>query len=244
MKSFSFGLLSLAVAGAMAQDPFTIFSQTGRLPDGCIDGYSAGTDTVVFTVPYTYTQVLSIIGSYKNLTWSGNPDDTVTLNGIDNTVGTARNYESAGANVTETITVYDKPVNGPYEEIHTLAPLTIPAANVSFYGDYDGATATPTCNGAATAFNFTIDFCATNATLAAGLLHMIHLTDAQTVGIFLGGRNFSSCAAISSSNTTSSNVTTTMGSPMATFTGGATALLVKAFVAGIGALVVVCLIGL
>ena len=38
--------------------------------------------------------------------------------------------------------------------------------------------------------SFTINFCATNATLAAGLIHMIHMTDAQTVGVFLGGQNF------------------------------------------------------
>jgi hypothetical protein len=62
-----------------------------------------------------------------------------------------------------------------------LALLTIPSANVSFYGDYDGTTVTPVCNGAASTFNFTINFCASNATLAGAILHMLHLTDAQTV---------------------------------------------------------------
>ena len=61
-------LLSLAIVNAAAQNPFTIFNQTGRLPDGCVDGYSPGTDTVLLTIPYTYNQVLSIIGSFKNLT--------------------------------------------------------------------------------------------------------------------------------------------------------------------------------
>lgn len=50
--------------------------------NGCQPGYEFGTDTVLFTTPYTYAQVMSIIGSYKNLTWSGNPDDTVTLDGV------------------------------------------------------------------------------------------------------------------------------------------------------------------
>lgn len=138
MKLDSILSFSLAIIQAAAQgdssSPFAIFNQTGRLPDGCVDGYQAGTDTVLLTVPYTYQQVLSIIGSYQNLTWSGSPFDTVTLNGTDNTVGTARTYDIAGAHVIETITVYEKPASGPYEEIHTLAPLTIPAANVSFYG--------------------------------------------------------------------------------------------------------------
>lgn len=62
---------------------------------------------------------MSIIGSYKNLTWSGNPDDTVTLNGTDNTVGTARTYDLAGAHVIETILEYSKPAApGPYNEVH------------------------------------------------------------------------------------------------------------------------------
>lgn len=242
MKTASLLSLSLITIGVVAQDasPFAIFNQTGRLPDGCIDGYSAGTDTVLYTVPYTYSQVLSIIGSYKNLTWSGNPDDTVTLNGTDNTVGTARTYDTAGAHVVETIIVYNKPEAGPYEEIHTLAPLTIPMANISFYGDYDGTTATPTCNGSATAFNFTINFCATNATLAAGILHMLHLTDAETVGVYLGNQNFTSCAAINStstSNTTLSNTTAPMGSPTTiAFAGSASILSASVLIASVGTL--------
>ena len=131
--SFSLAIIQAAAQGG-SSSPSAIFNQTGRLPDGCVDGYQAGTDTVLFTVPYTYQQVLSIIGSYQNITWSGSPPDTVTLNGTDNTIGTARTYDIAGAHVIETITVYEKPAAGPYEEIHTLAPLTIPAANVSFYG--------------------------------------------------------------------------------------------------------------
>ncbi|KAL9076363.1 MAG: hypothetical protein Q9161_001079 [Pseudevernia consocians] len=236
MKTLSIVSLSLAVLGTAAQDssPFSIFNQTGRLPDGCVDGYSAGSDTALYTVPYTYSKVLSIIGSYKNLTWSGNPDNTVTLNGTDNKVGTARTYEASGARVVETITVYDKPAVGPYEEIHTLAPLSIPTYNVSFYADYDGTTATPICNGAATAFNLTINFCATNVTTATAILHMLHMMDAQGVGVLLGNQTFTSCAAINSTSTsnttsdsTSSNTTTGMGSGStpAAFTGGAGRLL-------------------
>jgi hypothetical protein len=195
---FSTLLPVLAAAGIAAQN-------NASSANGCNDGFYPGTDTVIFTVPYTYTQVMSIIGDYQNLTWSGSPAGSVTLNGTDNTVGTARTYDIAGAHVVETITTYIKPPNGPYEEIHELALLTIPSANVSFYGDYDGTTVTPICNGAASTFNFTINFCASNATLAGTVLHMIHLTDAQTVGVFLGGQNFSSCAALSNSTATSTS---------------------------------------
>ena len=73
-------------------------------PNGYNYGFDLGTDTVIFTVPYTYEQVMSIIGDYQNLTWSGSPAGSVTLNGTDNTVGTARTYNIAGAHVVETIT--------------------------------------------------------------------------------------------------------------------------------------------
>lgn len=244
MKTLSVLSLSLAVLGTAAQDssPFSIFNQTGRLPDGCVDGYSSGSDTVLYTIPYTYPEVLSIIGSYKNLTWSGNPDDTVTLNGTNNKVGTARFYEASGARIVETLTVYDKPADGPYKEVHTLAPFSIPTYHVSIYADYESTIATPICNGAATAFNYTIDFCATNVSTATAILHMLHVTDAQTVGVFLGNQNFTSCAAINSTSTsnttsirTSSNTTTAMGpgSTPAAFTGGAGTLSANLLFAGI-----------
>ena len=195
-------LCALLTAAATAQS-------NASTANGCDDGFFPGSDTVIFTTPYTYQQVLSIIGDYKNITWSGSPYDTVTLNGTDNTVGTSRTYDLDGAHVVETITTYSKPLNGPYEEIHSLALITVPSANVSLYADYDGTTATPVCNGLATTFNFTANFCATNASVAAALLHTLHLTDAQTVGVFLGGQNFSSCAAL----TTGTNSTATITSP-------------------------------
>lgn len=34
---------------------------------------------------------------------------------------------------------------------------------------------------------------------------MLHLTDAQTIGVFLGGQNFSSCAALLNSTVTSTS---------------------------------------
>jgi hypothetical protein len=104
------------------------------------------------------------------------------------------------------IKTYSRPPNGPYEEIHAVDHLTVEAANVSFYSDYDGTTATPICNGAATTFNFTINFCGTNATVAAAVLHMLHLTGRRIVGAFLGGKYFSSRAA--PSNPTASSTST------------------------------------
>ena len=97
-------------------------------------------------------------------------------------------------------------------------------------GDYDGTTVTPVCNGAASAFNLTINFCATNATVAAAVLHMIHLTDVETVGVFLGGQNFTTCAAINSTGTA------TTGAPVAMFTGGVGVISASAIISSMGAL--------
>ncbi|KUJ08292.1 uncharacterized protein LY89DRAFT_339816 [Mollisia scopiformis] len=201
--------IALIAAGVAAQN-------NASTANGCNDGFYPGTDTVIFTVPYTYAQVMSIIGDYKNITWSGSPYDTVTLNGTDNTVGTARTYDIDGAHVVETITTYSKSPNGPYDEIHVLSLITIPEANVSIYADYDGTTVTPICSGAASTFNFTINFCATNASLAGSILHTLHLTDAQTVGVFLGGQNFSSCGTIANATATSTSSPTSTPSMITT----------------------------
>ena len=160
----------------------------------------------------------------------------VTLNGTDNQLGTARTYDTAGAHVVETIMVYEKPAAGPYNEVHTLAPLSIPKVNLSFYGDYDGTVVTPICGGSASQFNFTINFCATNATAAASILHMLHLADATTVGVFLGNQNFTSCAALNS--TSSGNTNTTVGSaPMpSAFTGDSNVPRASFALLGFGAL--------
>lgn len=203
--------------------PITL-AQNVTVPTTCTGNFSAGSDEVLFTVPYTYTQVLSIIGNYSNLTWSGSPANSVTLNGTDNTVGTARTYDLQGAHVVETILEYSKPpAPGPYVEVHNTAQLTF--AGVEVYIPFDGTVVTSVCDGRASMFNFTANFCATNATLAGGLLHQLHLGDAETVGKFLGGQNFTDCAALGASNGTGpANATSTapsgsMSSP-ATFTGG------------------------
>jgi hypothetical protein len=209
MKSSLFLNAVLGVSGALAQMT-------------CPQGLLPGRDEVIFTIPYTYTQAMSIIGSYQNLTWSGSPEGSVSLDGPDNTVGTTRTYDIAGAHVVEKITVYQKPAAGPYVEIHTLALLSIPSVNVSFSAPYDGTTVTSICDGKASTFNFTALFCASNVTVAQATLHQIHLTDAQTVGVFLGGKNFTSCAALASSSgssTATMAATKTASATPASFTG-------------------------
>lgn len=129
-------LLHLLTASAQNTSTITIPATNGSIPtggsNGCAAGYYPSTDTVLFTVPYTYTQILSIIGSYTNLTWSGSPSNSVTSNSTSWVPGIARFYTIAGAYVIETITKYSKPANGPYIEIHTLAPLAICSGECEF----------------------------------------------------------------------------------------------------------------
>lgn len=210
----------VGAAGIAAQGNST---GNATLANGCNPGFYPGNDTYIYSTPYTYAQVMSIIGDYQNLTWSGSPAGSVTLNGTDNTVGTARTYDIAGAHIVETIEVYSKPPNGPYVEIHAVDLLTIPAANVSVYSNYDGTTVTPICDGAASTLNFTVNFCATNAPVAAAVLHTLRVSNVQTLGQLLGGQNFTSCSAVASASSTVSVRASTSSSPAQVTASGATA---------------------
>ncbi|CZT24838.1 uncharacterized protein RCC_10566 [Ramularia collo-cygni] len=205
MKSF----ISLAVFLTVS------LAQHVTVPTTCTGKFSAGSDEVLFTVPYTYTEVLSIIGNYSNLTWSGSPENSVSLNGSDNKVGTARTYDLAGAHLIETILQYSKPpAPGPYVEVHNTA--TISVTGVDVYIPFDGTVVTSMCDGQASMFNLTTHFCATNVTMAAGLLHQLHLGDVQTVGKFLGGKDFTGC---SNGSDSAPSETTSSSAPKSTSSG-------------------------
>ncbi|KAL8695297.1 MAG: hypothetical protein Q9218_000196 [Villophora microphyllina] len=213
-------LLLSSVYAQTGPEAFAIFNSTGRLPDGCINGYTAGHDEYLYTVPYTYDEVLTIIGSFANITWNG--INSTTLNGTDNTVGTARFYTSYGIPLVEIIKAYQKPSNGPYFEDHTLAPAYNPTANLSIYAAVDSFTVTPTCPGStASALNFTIDFCSTNVSAAQAILHDSHVFDAATLQEFLGNETFTGCSIVNGTTTTSVSPDGT-GYPIGTSTGTAT----------------------
>ena len=136
---------------------------------------------------------------------------------------------------------YSKPpAPGPYDEVHNTALLN--AGAFSFYIPYDGTTVTEYCNGKASQFNFTAHYCSTNATAAGGLLHMVHLGDAVTVGKFLGGKNFTNCAALGEAGATApptSSMTATMASSSASSaassSSSALGVMPTVYAAGLGA---------
>ena len=213
-------VLFAAASGVLAQN-------NASTPNGCNAGFYPGADTVLYNVAYTFPQVLSIIGDFKNITWNGIPYNSVTLNGTDNTVGTARTYEADGALVTETLTVFEKQASA-FVEVTAFSTTTI--ANITFYSDFNSIVVTPICGGAASTFNFTVDLCADNSVMAAAFFHMVHLSDAVDVGQLLGGRNFTSCAALGANSSTTAAASP--GATGATFTGGASVRGLSALLAG------------
>lgn len=218
-------------------------TQNVTVPSYCTPGFQYGVDEAIVTVPYTYNQVMSIIGSYKNLTWSGNPDNTVTLNGTNNAVGTARTYDTAGAHVIETILEYSKPPSpGPYNEVHNTALLNIPALNnLSLYIIYDGTVVTSVCGGLASQLNFTAKYCGTNGTQTGALLHSIHTADGLGAAKLLGGANFTSCAALGAN---ASATSTGSGSPTVSPYHGAGSKVMGSMWSAVGAVAVVGLAAL
>ncbi|GIZ43031.1 hypothetical protein CKM354_000627500 [Cercospora kikuchii] len=222
-----------ALGQYLAPAGFTIPATNGSLPspadsnNPCASGFFPGRDETIVTIPYTYSQVISIIGNFTNLTWAGSPPDSVSTNASASTLsgnnwqpGDARFYELQGATVIESILTYSKPdTDGPYIEVHTLAPLgiTLPGGvNISSYADFDGQVWEATCDGRAVQANFTTVFCATDATVAGAAFKAIHGESVLEVGKMLGGENFTSCDALNaggeSSTTTSSPEVSTGGS--------------------------------
>ncbi|KAL8704886.1 MAG: hypothetical protein Q9201_001954 [Fulgogasparrea decipioides] len=212
-------LLAVSINGQVGSNAFAIYNSTKRLPDGCIEGFAAGHDEVFYNVPYTYQQVLSVIGSFANITWNG--INSTTLNGTDNTVGTARFYSFSGIPLIETIKTYQKPANGPYFEDHTLAPAYNPFANLTIYAPFDSQNFTPICGGTATSLNFTVDFCSTNVTGAGQILHDSHVFDAVTLQEFLGNETWTGCTNTNGSTSTAPVIPSGTGVVGPTGTGGA-----------------------
>lgn len=171
----------------------------------CSPGFFPGTDTVLYTTPYRYSSVLSVIGNFGNLDYAFVPPQNLYLNGSGNTVGTARFYTSPAlpsAQVIETLTVYSAPSTGPFVEVVAIDPFTVTSQspttnneiNVTMYSNYKAVIATPIClGGQATLLNYTIQFCATDPDLAAQISHQGHLSMAEGANSLLGNRSYWSC---------------------------------------------------
>ncbi|USW58459.1 hypothetical protein Slin15195_G117780 [Septoria linicola] len=210
--------------------PLTL-AQNVTVPSTCEGNFTAGTNEVLYTLPYSYDQVLSIIGNYSNLTWAGVPE-LAKLNGTDNEVGTARTWSLMGLTAIETIlSISIPPSPGPYYEVHNTALGTIPdptdpSTNISFYIPQDYTTVTSLCSGKASQLNYTAEFCATNVPVANGLLGQIHESWGPMIGQLLGGMNYTSCEDLGSDEVGPVNATSPVegaaGNGTASTAGGET----------------------
>ncbi|CAK4033093.1 Hypothetical predicted protein [Lecanosticta acicola] len=222
-----FSALSAALLVAVqAQNIYTFNDNTITVPSVCEAGFDYGFDQVLLTIPYSYSEVISVVGNYGNITWTGT--NATSLNGTDNVVGTARTYNFGGAVVTETIDEYSKPPAGPYVEVHTTSLSEYPSYNLSVYIPTDSSVFSSVCNGKATLLNMTTVFCANNVTTAGTILHTAHSEQLASIGKLLGGQNYTGCGSTSPSNGTSSggfaSPTPSSTAPIEPFTGGARGL--------------------
>lgn len=88
----------------------------------------------------------------------------------------------------------------PFVEVNAVGPFNL--GTTTIYSDFNPIGATPVGGGAACMLNITVDFCAMDTAKAADFFHMVHLTDVVNVELFLGGRNFTACAALGTSLST------------------------------------------
>ncbi|KAL1643333.1 hypothetical protein SLS58_005004 [Diplodia intermedia] len=153
---------------------------------------------------------------------------SAVLNGTDNEPGTARSYTLAdGATLVETLLDYSSSPasssgSAQLVEIHSIAhlyqPLDRGATNVSltsesvqyappngtfgFYAARDGMRVAGACGGgqagAATTFDFSAEFCATDAAAAARWFRSRNLNAMATLGRMLGtgAENVTDCASL------------------------------------------------
>ena len=183
-----------------------------HVPDDCTDGFTSGTDIALLTIPYPPSDVISIVGDFSNLTWSGTDPSNIELNGTDNEPGTARQYTLMGLNVIETLFEYYRPElhrsddamyldtkyssDVAYAEAHNFAQVNSGGNNV--YIPFDGLTVQSTCGGRASTMNYTAAFCANDAGTAQSQLHALHMQDLQNVKVMLGNNTFTDCESLRS----------------------------------------------
>ncbi|KAH7060497.1 hypothetical protein B0J12DRAFT_649145 [Macrophomina phaseolina] len=162
-----------------------------------------------------------LLGSGAPSATTADDPESVPLNGTNNEPRTARSYALAdGAKLVETLLEYSFPTDtdgsGIFVEVHSIAPLYQPlnpqAANTSltsnsveygpsngtfgFYAAHDGMRVSSACDGTATYFNLTAEFCATNVSAAERWFRSRDFNAMGTLGRTLGGggQNVTNCA--------------------------------------------------
>lgn len=145
-------------------------------------------------IAYPYDDVVKIVDDFGNMTWLGSAKDNTTLKGTDDRVGASRTFNFDGNELTQTLTKYEKHDDSFMEE-QTIEQVTLQFINASLYSTRDVLTLNKTCDGKASVLNLTTAFCSTNASDVARGIGLYHMAGIMRVTEFLGGKNFTSCAA-------------------------------------------------
>ncbi|GIZ49169.1 hypothetical protein CKM354_001220400 [Cercospora kikuchii] len=203
----SLTLLATALSHlAFAQDNNNNFNNNAQIPTTCSNGFESRSDTVFLALPYPYDAVIPLVSDFNNLSWAN--ISPVTLNGTNNTPGTARAFSFGGADFIQTLLSYDKPPSpGPFVEVHNSAPVTlsIPPEQVETAGGKTNFTlwldslrfeVEGVCEGRASQVNWTVSLCSDGPDVAKGMLHMVHTGFVENVGKLLGGGEFEGCEAL------------------------------------------------
>ncbi|WPB08439.1 uncharacterized protein RHO25_013105 [Cercospora beticola] len=160
---------------AFAQDKD--FNNNAKIPTTCSNGFESRSDTVFLTLPYSYDSVAPLVSDFSNLSWAN--ISPVTLNGTNNTPGTARAFSFGGADFI--------PKESVEEDGKTNFTLWLESLRFEVEG---------VCGGRASQVNWTVSLCSDVPDVAKGMLHMVHTGFVENVGKLLGGGTFESCEGL------------------------------------------------
>ncbi|KAL9621648.1 MAG: hypothetical protein Q9160_003900 [Pyrenula sp. 1 TL-2023] len=135
-------------------------------------------------------------GHYNEATDTYVPAIPVTLNAFTPVPGSTRFYTLPHTSITivETLQAIDTPPIGPFNLVHTLAPIYLPLPlNLTIGSPFSSTSAIPVCNDLATQLIFNTDFCASNPTNATSFLNAKSNGASTALQRLLGGQNLTSC---------------------------------------------------
>ena len=110
----------------------------------------------------------------------GHFDDTMTANGIDSKVGTARPTRPMGLMSPKPLRCMTYLRSVCKKRSTAWHNIQISTYSISSYAGYNGTVAMIICDSTAT--TFTIDFRATNVLTATAMLHRLYMTEAEIGG--------------------------------------------------------------
>jgi hypothetical protein len=170
----------------------------------CSAGMNSGTSLATQTIPATFPQFLSIVGSFFNSSWYKNPGNLTV--GPDNQVGSIRTFVLGTMVYNDTLLMYN--LNTSFFQQVWQGPgnngISINLGSFVLGSYVEHLSGQSTCKGSAVIVNFGSDFCAANLSTATPILNSLHGSAIQQIPILLNISNFTTCGTIASAIRSSS----------------------------------------